>query len=208
MKLSIKPYYSDDNGELYHADCLELMKEMPDNCVDLVVTDPPYKDEDVAGDYWEFLDTAVEQMRRIAGEYLIMFNGSTRLYEIMIRYGKPHRILVWTKGKVKYAYRWEPILIYDLNPSFKINKSIFSDALPYMPLCKSQSWHRYEKPLNLMRNVVRYIPKDKIILDPFAGSGTTLVAAKQLGRRYVGVEIEEKYCEIAAQRLTQEVLRL
>jgi DNA modification methylase len=67
--------------------------------------------------------------------------------------------------------------------------------------------HKNEKPEQLMLRAVSLVDAD-IILDPFAGSGTTLVAAKQLGRRFLGFELEQKYVDICNQRLAQEVLSL
>jgi hypothetical protein len=67
--------------------------------------------------------------------------------------------------------------------------------------------HMTEKPIELMRELVSlFTDPGELILDPFMGSGTTLRAAKDLGRRAIGIELEEKYCEIAVQRLAQEVL--
>ena len=68
--------------------------------------------------------------------------------------------------------------------------------------------HPTQKPLSLMRWCVLICPDVQSILDPFMGSGTTLVAAKQLGRRAIGIEIERKYCDIAIERLRQDVLPL
>jgi len=79
----------------------------------------------------------------------------------------------------------------------------------YMREAGEQRWgHPTEKPLKVMRFVISKTPDDAIILDPFLGSGTTLVAAKQLGRRGIGIELSLPYCRIAEQRLQQEVLPL
>ena len=69
--------------------------------------------------------------------------------------------------------------------------------------------HPCPRPLNGMKYLVEcFCPPSGLVVDPFMGSGTTLVAAKDLGRRAIGIEIEERYCEIAAKRLAQEVLPL
>ena len=77
---------------------------------------------------------------------------------------------------------------------------------PFQPVNNGK--HPHEKPIKLMKYLFRYIPKDKIVLEPFAGIGTTLVAGKSLNRKCIGIEIEEKYCEIAAKRCCQSVMRL
>jgi site-specific DNA-methyltransferase (adenine-specific) len=69
-------------------------------------------------------------------------------------------------------------------------------------------FHPTQKPVVLFRRILELFPKANFILDPFLGSGTTLLAAKQLGRRAIGIEIEEKYCEIAAKRLANEPMPL
>jgi site-specific DNA-methyltransferase (adenine-specific) len=94
----------------------------------------------------------------------------------------------------------------DLRRPFNLNKSMqWGDVWEFAPPSK-RNGHPCEKPINLMKHIIGISTKSTdTILDPFMGSGTTLVAAKELGRKAIGIEIEEKYAEIAAQRLSQEV---
>ena len=73
---------------------------------------------------------------------------------------------------------------------------------------KGEYFHPTQKPIALMEWCLQFIKGELLVLDPFMGSGTTLVAAKRIGRRAIGIEIEERYCEIAAKRLAQRALPL
>lgn len=86
---------------------------------------------------------------------------------------------------------------------------VWRDAKPGMGFLHHLRLHPNEKPESLMaRLILLCSDAGQLILDSFAGSGTTLLAAKKLGRRAIGIEIEERYCEIAARRLAQQVLPL
>jgi len=187
-------------NKIYCGDCFEILPKIK---YDIMLTDPPYKDEDVNGDYYEFWEKFIIIAKKTS-EYVIVFNNALRVYDLMVQFGRPYRVLIWSKGIIKYPYRWEPIFIYEgKNPSFNLNSKITSDQLPCQPIHKFKSVHPYEKPLKLMKYLVNYIPKSKIICDPFIGSGTTAVACNELGRKWIGIEINPEYCEIAERRLAQ-----
>lgn len=191
-----------------HGNSLKIMEQMAPDSVDVVLTDPPYKDEDIKGlgkykkDYYKWLESACFQMRRIAREYVIFFNGPTRLYRVMTTLGEPYRIIMWTKGVVKYPWRWEPIFIYR-NPSstYSLNRKIWTDTIPCQPLHSKQADRKYQKPLKLMQHLVSYLPEDSFVLDPFCGSGQTLIACKQRELDFLGIDSDKKACELATKNL-------
>ncbi len=82
-------------------------------------------------------------------------------------------------------------------------------SVVYVPSCHGEAEHPTQKPVDIIKPLLEYsCPPDGVVLDPFMGSGTTLRAAKDLCRKAIGIEIEEKYCRIAVERLRQEVLKL
>lgn len=117
----------------------------------------------------------------------------------------PAWTLCWARpGSIQRAggggfSHWEPILVYGKNP-FDVDFKIF----PANTMAGDLG-HPCPKPLKLMTWLIEGSKAEGLILDPFMGSGTTLRAAKDLNRKAIGIEIEEKYCEIAALRMSQEV---
>ena len=190
-------------NKVIHADCLEIMRGMPDGCVDLVLTDPPY-----GVDYAEWDKTIpprnyFDEMSRISGGEIVMFGAASprAIKSVLDEYGEPERIIIWhtpftlsMTGKNGAFYRWHPIYIWGTH------KIPFPFDILSIPCDGHNAWnHPATKPIKLMEKLVPFT--DGLILDPFCGSGTTLVAAKMLGRRYIGIDIEKKYCDIAEERL-------
>ena len=185
--------------KLLLGDCLELMKDIPDGSIDAIITDPPYgmnKGE------W---DLEIPNWLHLVGSNPVAcFCGVVGMRD----YPTPDWIGAWVRsgstqrnGRLKGFNNWEPILFYNIT---KLENDVFR-----YPNYHDETGHPTTKPTDLMKKIItRMSDEGDIILDPFMGSGTTLVAAKQLGRKCVGIELEEKYCEIAVKRLQQEYLAL
>jgi len=192
-------------NSLYLGDCLEILPTFEPKSIDFTITSPPFKtyhkDYEKENEiYYPWLDKVLTELRRVTKEYIIMFNSSTRMVEISKRFN-PHRIMIWYKGIINYSYRYEPIFIFKTGTeSFKINKRIWGDTFKFQPIHK---WSiPYENPVELYEAIVKMITKkNDIILDPFIGSGTLALAAKYLNRKWIGIEKNEDYYNLAKKRI-------
>jgi DNA modification methylase len=222
------PYYEDDWATIYHGDCRQILPELPK--VDLVLTDPPYgvgyvtawrshgdpqrvpiaNDEDLSilSDVWPLCMANLKEDRHwyaFASPRMIGPAGA-------ILAGHKH-ILAWDKGdrgtvgdlECGFGEAWEAIFygmkgrrpLRGPRPRTVIRRDWSATMDPVHPAVK---------PTSLLGAFVEWsTDAGETVLDPFMGSGTTLRAAKDLNRKSIGIEIEEKYCEIAARRLSQEV---
>ena len=215
----IEPYYDRDGITIYHGDARELLPMMS---ADLLLTDPPYGIGEARGrnksrgkiavsrDYgdadWD--DVAPPEwifgLMRQQTRWQIIFGGNffpLPPSSCWLVWDKDNGNtdfadceLAWTnlpKAVRRITWRWQGML-----------QEVMGSA-------KEERYHPTQKPLAVMRWAIQQAPEDSaVILDPFMGSGTTLRAAKDLGRRAIGIELNERYCEIAAKRLAQEVLDL
>jgi site-specific DNA-methyltransferase (adenine-specific) len=201
----MRPYYQDDAVTIYHGDCREVLPTLEP--VDFIYADPPYGvgKADWDGAYltgWEKL--AIEKS---AGG--VVANVGTKSIAIAIgAFGDAYRDLFygWNKnGMTRSSIGFMNVIVALVagNVSKGQNFAQFS-------ICdKTRKDHPSPKPIEYMQCVLRrFTSEGDIILDPFSGSGSTLVAAKNSGRKAIGIEIEEKYAEIAARRMAQEVLPL
>jgi site-specific DNA-methyltransferase (adenine-specific) len=200
----MKPYFETDLGVLYHGDCLEIMPQLEP--VDLVLTDPPYG-----------LD---KKLSSGAGKHK---NAKFRLNYENENWDKPitknHLDLIFSAAKNQIIFGAN---YYEMPPTRGI---ICWNKQQYMPTFSAweYAWTSFERPAKMYTvnngSENRHHPTQKpiflfvcilndttakTILDPFLGSGTTAVACEQLNRRWIGIEISEKYCEIAAKRIERE----
>ena len=198
-----QPYYQDDAVTIYNADCRDVLPTL--DKVDLLLTDPPYgKRLNYGGKTDDSTDWFKENTRWLVSlEVPLIFTcPSSKIYDIP----KPDWIAVWHKP-LSFGFwstpmlpHWEAICIY--TQPLKITRSDVFVSNPEKP-----NGHPAPKPLSLLREILSVFPAE-IVVDPFMGSGTTLRAAKDLGRKAIGIEIEERYCEIAADRMSQTVMPL
>lgn len=211
----MKPYYEDDLVTLYHGDCLEVTDWL---AADVLVTDPPYgtqfSEDNPKGGYGRRQNAGLgpegfviandgttdtrDSALALWGDRPALVFGSPRLPDPP---GNWADRLVWDKKRPgmnggPWRYRHESIYV---TAGFVRTSDASVSILTAFP---EQSQHMHGKPLALMETLVQTAPPG-VIADPFAGSCTTLVAAHHLGRKAIGVEIDERYCELLAKRLEQ-----
>ena len=211
--------------ELYLGDCLEVMKQIPDKSIDLVLTDPPYnasnsnigfkdgyktinEEWDKGFDPYPFLNIVFNKIRDGGG---ILTFCSYHLLGKYLEYGKKvQQVLHWEyiTAMPAIAKVYTPVVEYIVwysTPNYTFHKGIIltnciRNKKGYLVDGKIE--HPGLKPSDLMKKLLLVHSNDNdLILDPFMGSGTTGVACKELGRNFIGIEIEQKYYEIAKRRI-------
>ena len=201
----MKPYYSESGITIYHGDCREILPHL--GPVDLVLTDPPYGIGDrmqggtwgAASKYADFRGWDVApDMPTLSGiiakaSKSIIWGGNYFDLEPSrgwLVWNKPERGFSLAEAELAWTNVDAVIRVYDCNRSDPGRE------------------HPTQKPLDLMKWCIAWSKTTGTILDPFMGSGTTLRAAKDLGRKCIGIEISREYCDIAIKRLQQETLPL
>ena len=225
----MKPYYDHAGITIYHADCREVWPTL--GRFDLLLTDPPYgvsgnqktkacnREGGQKNKYSSFVDS-FEYVRDIVIPIVdkamnccvraIITPGNVcfTLYPRPSSFGciwQPCSVGLQPWGRADS----QPILYYGKSPYG--GKSLPSQKCSFVlyNAHPNKFNHPCPKPIKLWRQLLKSGSKrGQTVIDPFMGSGTTLVAAKEQGLKAIGIEIEEKYCEIAAQRLSQEVMAL
>jgi DNA modification methylase len=212
-------YPYDFINKIIHGDCLEIMKNIPDKSVDLVLTDPPYNCKSIGTknrvyeqqkmqlpiqEYIEFCKSWFKEVERISDRIVFTPGISNICY-----YPQPFWVICWYKPAAVSFNRmggfnaWEPIFVYG-----KPTQRLGQDVLKFNTINFKkgpESKHPCPKPKDLWKHILlKFSNENDIIFDPFIGSGTTAYVCKQESRRFIGIEKEKKYCEIAERRLSQE----
>lgn len=209
-------YYQDDNVTLYHGDCLEEHREWLS--ADVLVTDPPYGVDYQSGARRDTLKASIlnDKDTRVRDSILEEWGNRPALVFGSWKIQRPadtKALLIWdTKGALGMGdlrIPWKPAHqeVYVLGDGpwqGKRDTDVLSIA-PVQSMSANGRLHPHQKPLPLMESLIAKTV-GKTIADPCAGSGSTLVAAKALGRKAIGVELDEGYCEVIARRCQQEAL--
>lgn len=222
----MKPYYEQDGIVIYHGDCRDVLSvdaamRTGSGTYDLLLTDPPYgigadknkrankqhgqavaPSRDYGVGSWDN-ETAPQALSvaKTLCRWQIIFGGN--FYDL-----SPSRCwLVWDKANGSNDYADCELAWTNLKKPVRKLTYRWHGMLQEPGVPREYRQHPTQKPEAVIRWALMQAPQDvRRVLDPFMGSGTTLVAAKRLGRKAVGIELEERYCEIAAQRLAQGAL--
>lgn len=209
------------NGRIVQGDCVQLMKRLPEACIDLVVTDPPYlvnyrsRDgrtipNDRAADW---LRPAFAEIYRVMkpNTFCVCFYGWNRVDLFMDAWKRagltPAGHIVWQKQYASNtsflaACHEQAYLLVKGHP-FVPRSNAMRDVLPWQ--YSGNYLHPTQKPEIAIEPLVRALSRPgQVVLDPFAGSGTTAVVARKLGRRYLAFELDPEYFKIAQERLAQQ----
>ena len=213
----MKPYYQDEWVTLYHGDCLEITEWLN---ADVLITDPPY------GQNYK---SNMNRGNRTNWHDVINGDANAELRDKSLElWGDEKAGLVFGTWKVEKPQQTKQTVIWDKTPcGFMGDLSIpFGSAHEEIYCIGKTGWtgtreasiinvqmlmsgdsnrpdHPTPKPIGLMEKLIS--KTTGVIADPFAGSGATLVAARNLGRKVIGIELEEKYCKLIADRLSQQV---
>ncbi len=231
-------YFRDEDVLIYCDDCRNVLPQIPDKSIDLVLTDPPYGVEvasinkggdggrkaknrnrlgcyDDSPDNLEILIAEFVPLVQVLSTCVVVCSG----IKTLMYYPQPDWIVAWIYENKNlfspYGFNnWTPLLCYGKDPfqqrrrgnaPLAVKTDVIFDNTP-----PEHNGHPTPKPVSFIRKAIERFSIDEgdLILDPFLGSGTTAYCAKKLGRKCIGIEIEERYCEIASKRCSQSVMRL
>lgn len=188
------PYYSEDGITIYHGDCRDMPWVIED--ADLIVTDPPYPDW-----HQEYAQADIGFLKQFPVQQFVFWSARA---VFPLDYTAIH---IWDK-RIGVGCQYERIFERGGGTSYRVFRcSLINSPVTATFARDDFTGHPSQKPVRVLRELIR-LGRPGWIVDPFMGSGSTLIAARQEGRKAIGIEIEERYCEIAVKRLAQGVLPL
>ena len=213
--------------QLMQGDCLELMKEIPDGSVDMVLTDPPYgidyqsnrrvkKEKFVKiknDNQLIWVDRFINECHRVMAEnsalyFFASWHNIDYFKKAIEKKFKLKNIIVWVKnnhgsGDLKGGYAPKHEFVFYAAKGRVLNRGKrIPDVMEFDKIPSSKLLHPTEKSVPMIEVLIgQHSDIEMTVLDPFMGSGTTGVAAKNLGRKFIGIELDEEYFKIAARRI-------
>ena len=229
----MKPYLQTKLGTLYKGDFLKIVKEIPDQSIDCVCSDPPYgidflsnrtdhqeKIENDGFEIWqqEFPKWLAEFKRIITptGVCVLCLGGGGGKYPVtaigtleLKKYFKLIRTVVWKKNVFGLGWHYRPIyeniLVGSLSEkdyNFYDKSKALPDLIEFSKVVPQKGDHPTQKPIELMRFFLKVHSKEgQTVIDPFIGSGCTAVACEEMNRKWIGIEINSTYVELAKKRI-------
>ncbi len=194
----MKPFYQDEYVTIYHSDCLELLAESPGKNIDFVLTDPPYPDQ-----HLEYGSADINFLDSLNCKQLVFWSAKA---DFPLSYTAIH---IWDK-QTGCASEYERIFERNGQRNYKVFRAYVINSTIAASYARDTFWgHSSQKPRKLIDKLISdFTRPNDVIFDPFLGSGTTAYCAKKLGRKCIGIEREERWCEVAAQRCSQGVFNL
>lgn len=225
LKKHPKHYFSTQNGVLLCGNCMDIINEIPDNCIDLILTDPPFgkvcyrgingigSKKNLNRSYASMIDwgkckkPAISQIKKIIGKgkNYIVWGGNYFLEA----FPSTNCFLIWDKQG-----EWPDTCFAGVELAIT---SFTGVARKYT--CRNQGWvkdsndgkieHPTPKPSELFAwCITKFTKPGDIIFDPYSGSGTTAVVCERLNRKWICIDISKQYCELSKQRILKEVNQL
>lgn len=215
--------------DLRQGDCLKLMNDIQDNSV--IVTDPPfnigykyssYKDRMAEDDYYDMLKKIVRFTNKA-----VIIHYPEQLHKLSIELGyAPEKVVSWVYNS-NTGKQHRDIAFYGVKPDFanrgeeyknpkdkRVMKLIARGRKPRLydwwninqvkNVSKDKTAHPCQMPIEVMQNIIKTLPDNYTVVDPFMGSGSTGVACKNTGHNFIGIELDEKYFEIAKKRIEEQ----
>ena len=235
-KVTVQPYYDEGGITIYRGDCRDVAESLVPASVDLLLTDPPYGMAFVSG--WtaakqtvrsDGVRQGVRVVRGAANDLEAAYGPDMHalvfchweswpdFYDSLCHLFPIRNALIWAKGgggmgdlRHEYAKDYE-VILFGARSRVRalVGKRVGAVISGHRRVPPTQRHVPFQKPVGLLRELIeRHCPEGGLVLDPFMGSGSTLVAAAMSGRRAIGIELDEGLCEIAVKRLAQETLGL
>ncbi len=225
-----KPYYQDSAVTLYHGDCRDIVPELPKGAI--TISDPPYNVGYHYGSYADRMEPkAYQQMlASVCRTPCVLIHYMESLCDFAFTVEElPAKVVAWVYPS-NTQRQWRGIAWWGCKPDFTRDGQDYrnpedkriAERIANGERARLYDWweidqvknvgeekteHPCQIPLSVMARIIK-ITEGDLIIDPFCGSGTTLRAAKDAGRRAIGIEFDERYCEITARRMGQEVFNL